>query len=289
MCIRPRFVNIAALMPALAVALAVCTSCGSDSSSGAAAEGTAAPKDSTYPTSIVAIGHSGLTGYDSNPQASSTDAQANSWATGTNSAVDSIYQRILAKNPAVKNHVQNFAVDGSDVNSLLDQEAQAAAATPTPGLVIVQSIDNDIKCDGTDAQNFGPYKQKLTAVMDALTKDLPNAKVFFVSQWATVKEYDRVVLSIDPQHLSGTGPCATVNLQTHQLDPKREAHLQHLVNHYFAIITAVCSNYPGCSTDQGAMQTMHLNTNDLAPGLDHLSIPGLHKMAALAWPALYPN
>jgi len=266
------------------LALALCASCSSGSGSSEAAQ---SPSDSPYPSSIVAIGHSGLTGYDSDPQKPETDVPANSWATGTNPEVDSVYQRILALNPAAKDHVANFAIDGSGVDSLVDQEKQAAAVTPAPDLVIIQSIDNDIQCDGSDPQNYGPYRQKLTGVMDSLTQDLPNADIFFVSQWADVKEYDRVARSIDPEHITGTGPCDPIDLQTRRLDPKHEAYLQHLVDHYWGIVTAVCAQYANCRTDKGVMQTMRLDKRDLAGDLNHLSPAGHHKMAALAWQALY--
>jgi hypothetical protein len=274
---------------ALALGLALCTSCGSGSSSpsGATAPAPSPAGDSTYPSSIVAIGHSGLTGYDSDPQQPAVDIQSNSWATGTNADVDSIYLRVLAENPAIEDHVENFAIDGSTVDSLFDQEAQAAAVTPTPGLVIVQSIDNDIKCDGTDPQNYGPYRTKLTAVLDALTTDLPDADIFFVSQWGSVKEYDRTVMKIDPDHVTGTGPCDPIDLETRKLDPKHEVYLQHLVDHYWSIVTDVCRQYPTCRTDHGVMQQMKLDRSDLAQDMNHLSVAGHHKMAALAWRALY--
>lgn len=266
--------------------LALGTSCGSGSASREAAP-TPTPSDSGYPSSIVAIGHSGLTGYDSDPGQPDTDVPAHSWATGASADVDSVYQRVLAKNPAVENHATNLGVDGSDVNGLLDQAAQAVAVTPAPDLVIIQSIDNDIKCDGTDKQNFGPYRQKLTAVMDTLTKARPDAEIFFVSQWATVKEYDRTVRQIDPDHITGTGPCDPIDLQTRKAVPQHEAYLQHLVDHYWGIVTDVCSSYPTCRTDRGAMQRMKLRKRDLAVDLDHLSVAGHRKMAALAWRALY--
>jgi hypothetical protein len=60
-----------------------------------------------------------------------------------------------------------------------------------------------------------------------------------------------------------------------------------LVDHYFGIVTAVCAKYPTCRTDHGAMQKMQLAKGDLATGLDHLSVAGHRKMAALAWRALY--
>ncbi len=267
----------------IVVAAVLCASC----SSGSGSSGALPTADSSYPSSIVAIGHSGLTGYDSDPDVPATDVRANSWATGANPEVDSVYQRIVALNPAAKDHAANFAIDGSGVDSLVDQEKQAAAVTPTPGLVIIQSIDNDIKCDGSDPQNYGPYRQKLTGVMDSLTRDLPNADIFFVSQWADVKEYDRVARSIDPSHITGTGPCDPIDLETRKLDPKHEAYLQHLVDHYWGIVTEVCAQYPTCRTDKGVMQTMRLEKRDLASDLNHLSVAGHAKMAALAWQALY--
>ena len=266
----------------LALALTASCSSGSDSS-----EAGGASSDSPYPSSIVALGHSGLTGYDSDPDAPQTDATQNSWATGTNPAVDSVYRRIVALDPAAEGHVANVAVDGSGVDSLLNQEAQAADLTPAPELVIIQSIDNDIRCDGSDPQNYGPYRQKLTAVLDALSADLPDADVFFVSQWATVEEYDRLMLKVDPSHITGTGPCDPISLVTRELDPKHEQYLQHLIDHYWGIVTAVCAQYPHCRTDEGLMRTMQLDAGDLAEDLNHLSVAGHHKMAAMIFSALY--
>src|SRR4051812_45525456 len=72
-----------------------------------------------WPSSMAAIGHSGLTGYGS--ERLNADTRGNSWATGDNPDVDSVYQRILAENPAMQGHVVNIAQDGSDVVSLLAQ------------------------------------------------------------------------------------------------------------------------------------------------------------------------
>lgn len=271
----------------LAVAVgAACAGCGSDDSSSAGPTTTPAA-DSTYPSSVVVIGHSGTTGFGSDPDNPMADILENSWATGTNPEVDSIYQRVVADNPAAQGHVANFGVDGSDVTSLPDQATQAADVTPAPELVLIQSVDNDIQCDGTDPQNFAPYRHQLTAVMDQLTSDLPDAEIFFVSQWASVKEYDRLVMKIDRGHIAGTGPCDTYNLESKRLDPKRERYLQRLVDRYWGIVTSVCGRYEHCRTDDGLMQTMKLDRGDLATDMNHLSVAGHHKMAALVWQALY--
>ena len=92
----------------VAVVWALLASCSSPGDAGA---GTAATTSSSsqatqasdqYPNAIAVLGHSGATGYDS--QAAGVDARENSRATGDNPAVDSIYLRLLALNPAVRGH-----------------------------------------------------------------------------------------------------------------------------------------------------------------------------------------
>ena len=101
-----------------------------------------------YPSSMVVLAHSGATGYDSDPRQPRTDIKANSWATGTNRAVNSVYLRILAKNPRIKGHNVNLAEDGATVVELLQQAKRAVTLKPKPELVLVQIMDNDIRLSG---------------------------------------------------------------------------------------------------------------------------------------------
>ena len=64
-----------------------------------------APKPTPgYPSSIAILGHSGSTGEDSDPEQPHVEIRANSWATGTNPRVNSVYARLLARNPAIRGH-----------------------------------------------------------------------------------------------------------------------------------------------------------------------------------------
>jgi lysophospholipase L1-like esterase len=252
------------------------------SASGPAASNTG----SSEPVGVAVIGHSGATGYDSDPDRPGEDVKANSWATGTNPQVQSIYLRMLATNPSLEGHATNIAVDGSNVSSLIGQASQLVEKTPKPQLVLIQTIDNDQKCDGTDAANYEPYRTKLTEVLDTLAKSLPGAQIFIVSQWADVKTYDRVVFAINPSHFAGDGPCETVNPKTMQIDPAKEAYLQGLVDGYWKIVTDVCALYPTCRTDGGAMQHFDLKPEDLSSDRNHLSAAGHAKMAAMVWAVL---
>jgi hypothetical protein len=238
---------------------------------------------------VAVIGRSGATGYNSDPNRPGEDVEANSWATGTNPAVHSIYLRMLATNPSLQGHATNLALDGSNAVSLIAQATQLVGLTPKPQLVLVQTIDNDQKCDGTDAANYAPYRTKLTHVLDILAQGLPHARIFIVSQWADVKTYDRVLFAIDPRHLAGTGPCDTVNPRTMQIDPAKEAYLQGLVNDYWGIVTHVCALHPTCRTDGGAMQHFDLKPEDLTSDRNHLSVAGHAKMAAIVWEVLNPS
>lgn len=241
---------------------------------------------SAEPVGVAVIGHSGATGYDSDPDRPGEDVKANSWATGTNPQVQSIFLRMLATNPSLEGHATNLAKSGSNVTSLIGQAAQLVERTPKPQLVLIQTIDNDQKCDGTDAANYEPYRAKLTEVLDTLAKGLPKAQIFIVSQWADVKTYDRVVFAIDPNHIAGDGPCDTVNPQTMKIDPAKEAYLQGLVDDYWKIVTDVCKLHPTCRTDGGAMKHFDLKPEDMTSDHNHLSVAGHAKMAAMEWTVL---
>src|SRR5215470_16092391 len=154
MQVRPRVYAV------LAVCLAVLTaaSCGSSSAPASAATNTS-PSSGTLSGShplrgIIALGHSGLTGENSDPQSPGVPAPQNSWATGTNPAVDSIYQRLAAVDPAVRGHAVNEAGGGAPVGSLVGEATQALSVVPNPQLVIIEIIGTDVRCDGSDSSNY---------------------------------------------------------------------------------------------------------------------------------------
>ncbi|MEP7040959.1 MAG: SGNH/GDSL hydrolase family protein [Chloroflexota bacterium] len=288
---RPRFVPAGPPLAALLLLVALATGCASPISPLPSAAGQSpsapAPSAASAPVGVAVIGHSGATGYDSDPTQPGQDATANSWATGTNPDVQSIFSRLLADDAGLEAHAMNLAIDGSGVTSLRQQAAEVVRRSPLPQIVLVQTIDNDMRCDGTDAANYEPYWLHLLDVLDVVTQGAPEAQIFFVSQWADVETYDRVVFNVNPDHLTGDGPCDTVNPATGQIDAAKEAYLQSLLNDYWGIVTKVCGNYPTCRTDGGAAQGMDLAPGDMTPDLDHLSVAGHTKMAAIEFEALF--
>jgi hypothetical protein len=86
-----------------------------------------------------------LTGENSDPNRPGQDAQENAWATGTNPEVNSIYRRLIAVRPETEDHVANTAQGGAPASSLAGQAQAAFDTVPAPALVIIQTIDGDIR------------------------------------------------------------------------------------------------------------------------------------------------
>jgi hypothetical protein len=102
-----------------------------------------------YPSSIAVLAHSGATGENSDPARPGQEVRANSWATGTNPAVNSVYLRILAENPKIKGHNVNLAHGNATVRDLVVMSKQVVAMTPKPELVLIQIMDADMVCPAT--------------------------------------------------------------------------------------------------------------------------------------------
>ncbi len=272
------------ILGAVLLVLAV-AACGSDDSrTGSSAATTPATEQLD---SIVALGHSGLTGFNADPAERQADAREYSWATGDDPAVTSIYQRLLATRPALRGNATNLAVDGSTVDDLPAQVDQMLALDPLPDVVIIQSIDNDMQCDGTDPDNELRYAAALDAVLTTINQDDPGAHIFFVDQWAAVQTYVDATkdLPASVAGATGDGPCDTFTA-TGEVRAAGVASQQQIVDDYFAAITRVCAAHQGCFTDGGALQRMPLTAGDLTSDADHLSVSGLTVMAQYAWEAL---
>lgn len=280
---------------AIVLGLLAITACGADSSSTsqpAPTSGRATTASSTRAStpeldSIAVLGHSGATGVGTNPSDSGADAPENSWATGVNPAVKSIYQRLLVDHPAMKGHNYNLAVNGSTVGAMRAQLRELLrTANPLPDVVLIQSIDNDIRCDGTDAEHVATVAGDLDTVLSEIRREIPDVQIFMVSQWSTPAEYARWVAT-KPQLASsaaGTGQC-----DLWDSDGKvRAAGVQSLtsiIDSYWRAAEETCSKHPGCFTDGGAAKNLRITDADIGPDGGHLSIEGHAKLAELVWAA----
>src|SRR4051794_31927409 len=213
---------------------------------------------STYPNAIVVMGHSGTNGENSDPRISGA-RRANSWATGENPAVQSIYLRLLALNSAIRGNSTNLGVSGSTVDDLGAQVDQALQLTPLPDLFIIQEIDNDLRCDGTDPDNYAPFAQTQSAQVERIVAKAPRATVLLVgSPPGTVANYGQIVSRLQGpgrEANTGTGPCDLFNPAGRTV-PAHWRSQDQVIRHYQAQTSAVCKRFPTCRYDGGTLYRM---------------------------------
>ena len=237
---------------------------------------------------MVVLGHSGATGFGSEPGHPFRDAPANSWATGTNPAVKSVYARILARNPAIRGHNVNLAQSGATVEELTGQVSRAVALEPKPQLVLVQIMDNDIKCDGRDESRYADFRAALVAALERLANGLPKARILVVGRPGTSASYVSAVQSLGIgarlMH-AGKGLCSIFAPRTGLVVPEHLAYVKKISNGYHAQLAAACARVSTCRYDGGAARRIALTAQDLGVRLDHLSVRGNAKLASAIWSA----
>jgi hypothetical protein len=256
----------------------------------ALADGATTPTRATYPSSVAVLGGGDAAGYASDPKRPFQEARANSWATGSNPAVRSIYTRLLTANPAVRGRASNFSSHGATVRDLPSQVRKAGTLRTKPDLVLVQFVHNDAPCDGKDEPRYADYQARVTEALQKLASGLPNARILAVSEWGTLGSYIKAVssygLGARLMHAS-KGLCSIFAPKTGKVVPAHVAYLRRTSNGYNAAFAAACKEVATCRYDGDAARRIVLRPADLAHRYESLSIQGLAKLAAAEWRVLY--
>jgi hypothetical protein len=253
-------------------------------------QGASSTASADYPNAVAVIGGADAVGYASNPARPFQEARANSWATGTNPAVRSIYSRLLAANPTIRGRAFNFGSHEATVRDLSSQVRKATLLKTKPELVLVQIMGNDAPCDGKDDTRYAGYQTRVTEALQALATGLPKARILAVSDWGTLDSYIKAVssygLGARLTHAS-KGICSIFAPQTGKVVPEHVAYIRRTINGYNAAFAAACKSVPTCTYDGGAARRIVLKPADLAHRFETLSIQGLAKLAAVEWKVLY--
>ena len=137
------------------------------------------------------------------------DARENSWATGTNDQVQSVYTRMIASRPETEGHAANTATGGAVSDQLAGQAEAALTAVPNPVLAIIQTIHNDIRCDGTDGQHVPDFGAAVDKALQVITSQSPQTRVLVVGQLGRPATA-AAAIAADPDSkagVTGTGVC----------------------------------------------------------------------------------
>lgn len=237
------------------------------------------------PRGVVALGHSGVLAWNADAARPQVDAPEYSWATGTAPEVRSIYQRLIERIPETEGNVANLGTGGAPASLLAGQAEQALAVVPEPALVLIKTIDGDIRCDGTDEAHVPGFGADLAAALDVITSSSPASRILVQGQLgrpdgylALIEDVPEVVAS-----LTGTGPC-TFFEPSGEVATERIAELTAIIEAYEAEQARICARYPQCRDDGGLTATWVDTADKSSSDWNHLSVAGHAAKAELIWP-----
>jgi hypothetical protein len=255
---------------------------------GAATSSTAPSANTAKPVGVIAIGHSGLTGENSDPKQPGQVALENSWATGTSPQVNSIYRRLVALRPETGGHVANTAEGGAPASALAAQAQRALETVPTPALVVVQTIDDDIRCDGTDRTHVAEFGAALADALQVVTTASPDSRILAVGQLGRPSpSFVKKLVAKDPTvkaELTGTGMCDFYRPDG-VLNNKAFETLTSIIEDYENEQARVCAMVTHCRTDDGARAKYVDRLENFSSDWNHLNVRGQAEAAKIAWPA----
>ena len=237
-----------------------------------------------------ALGGSVTLGFNTDCPDPWVDCPENSWSTGTNPVVDSIYLRLLALDPRVEHHNANDAVSGS---TMADLDDQARSAVRHHAELVTIAMGTNDACGGRTGTmtETSAFRQEFTQAMTTLTKGLPESRIHVVSipdlhqRWETFHTVQKAVKAW--RSLPFCPTLFTHPTSNAPSDVERRAAVRDRVLAYNAILSDVCASYRQCTTDEGAafrapVRPTEFSTHDYW----HPNIAGQATLARLVWDTL---
>jgi lysophospholipase L1-like esterase len=242
----------------------------------------AEPAHTRYPSSIIALGDSGSTGFNSDRPG--VDAEQNSWATGESPAVNSHYLRLLSANPKIRNHNLSYAKDGARMRDLLVQARVAASLNP--GYVTSRMGGNDL-CR-SDEPTLAAFRAQLVAGLRELARGAPNARILVVGlgKFSPLVDVIKAVPAARAVYSDGS-PCDPQFNAAGEPNPQRVAFADAKIASFNAQLASGCAAFVHCRYDGASVDSEHLELADLSSDYGHASVQGLAKDAAATWAATF--
>jgi lysophospholipase L1-like esterase len=239
-------------------------------------------------SSIASLGDSITRAYDTCSTAY-TDCPANSWSTGTNSAVQSWYTRLLATNPSIAGHNYNDAKTGAKMADLAGQAS--TAVTQQAGVVTILMGANDVCTSSVSTMTpTATLGTQLETALSTLASGDPNAQVYVASIPNVYHLWELFHNNFTANLVwSLAGICQSLLANprsTATADVLRRQQVANQVIADNATIQTVCARFAQCHYDGGAAYNVQFTTSDVTTrDYFHPSVAGQAKAAAAIWAA----
>ncbi|GHJ98656.1 lipoprotein [Streptomyces sp. Y2F8-2] len=283
-----RFRAVAAVAAAVVLGLAGCDASGGDGGRGTAPSSRPSPKPvwNRSPDSIAAVGDSITRGFDACTVLS--DCPQVSWATGTDTGVDSLAVRLLGATGAAERS-WNYATTGARMADLAGQVAQAVQRRPE--LVTVMVGANDACRSSTSAMTpVDDFREQFEDAMAVLRRSLPNAQVYVSSVPNLMRLWSEGRTSALGKQVWKLGICPSMLGDADALDAastQRRATVQSRVEEYNRVLKEVCAKDRRCRFDGNAVFDYRFGPAQLSPwDWFHPSRNGQARLAEIAYRAV---
>ncbi len=243
-----------------------------------------------YPSSIASTG-------DSITRAFNTcgfpfiDCPQNSWSTGSSSAVNSHYRRILAANPVISGRSFNDAKTGARMNALNGQVTTVVLQRAEYVTILMGA--NDICTSSVATMTpVATLEAQLQTALQTLSAGLPNARIYVVSipnvyrLWEILHNNFSAALT-----WSLAGICQSLLANPMSNAPADVARRQQVYQRNVAdnqALARVCARFIHCRFDGNAAFNLAFVPSDVSTrDYFHPSVAGQAKAAAATWAATF--
>jgi lysophospholipase L1-like esterase len=250
--------------------------------------GIASARAAAYPNSMDALGDS-ITRAFNTCSFPFTDCPENSWATGTKSAVNSYYLRLLALNPGISGHNFNDAVSGAKMEGLKGQ-AEKAVSRKVELVGILLGANDACTSSISTMTSTATYQSQLEQGMNTLTTGLPSAQINVGSLpnvyrlWEIFHTNSSAVNTWNSLKICQSLLANPTSLA--KADEERRLQVKAREEEYDSALQSVCAKYTQCKFDNNAGFKTMFNTNDVSTrDYFHPSVEGQAVIASIAWEA----
>jgi lysophospholipase L1-like esterase len=218
-----------------------------------------------------------------------TDCPENSWATGTNKAVNSYYLRALAVNPGISGHNYNDAVSGAKMEALNGQ-AEKAVSRKVELVGVLMGANDACASSVSTMTSVANYQSQFETAMKTLTKGIPSAQINIGSLpnvyrlWEIFHTNTSAVSTWNSFKICQALLANATKLE--KADEERRHEVKKREEEYDSVLKKVCEAYKQCKYDNEAGFKTEFTTNDVSTrDYFHPSIEGQAVIAKIAWEA----
>jgi lysophospholipase L1-like esterase len=215
------------------------------------------------------------------------DWPPNSWSTGSSSAVNSHYRRILAANPAIAGRNYNNAESGADMADLNGQVARAVEQNVEYVTILMGA--NDVCASSEAAMTpVATFRSQFEQAMQTLTVGLPSVRVFVASIPDVHRLWEIYRGSFTAQLVWASARICQSMLanawSNAPADTARRARVRQRNIDYNTQLADVCALYVQCRYDGNAVfETVFVRSDVSTRDYFHPSLAGQAKLAAVTW------